>query len=860
MIAPILGESFANSASLDNGRNGLASIGSTSIDTSAGISTALGQTYEAMRQAPDNVQKNLDSGFKNLLGTQATETQYEYDSNGKIIGKREIPIADAYNADGLLGKHYQRDTQNKEQELRLKALEKERDDNKVQLDNITKQFFETKDIAQTIMGSADNFANKSTKDFFGENAGTYDDIRKGMDKWLFNTAGVDLDTAMQDLTASGNLSGTYNSIKKAVGQNNADRYVTMLRQIYNIGQQKRNIEAGILSPENTKKHINEMRSILLGNGYNTNQANYYSGVAAKLGLGNLLQQSKDLSAQQSLAEHKFALSSLQANEAQARINELKKTESAKRAVLGAQAKALQQERQFRPVDSVANKQASDGNGQQSNNRDIVKIEEGGLYRQNGQIMVTFSNGDQEAFNQSDIIVDGNAFAPSAEGNGVLEQSPETRISIKEGAKGIKLKKGIMSVNALREKAPEYQARYDEAYRKMNSDYRIDQIKGKEEFEQLRQEILQVTGGAIDIADESTTRANLTTGAIPTAAAWFIGQTGDILDSIGIGDGQFGNKGMGANISKAIEAYIKAEGKASTFTEDVTSGAAAGSGFLTPIGASVGGPVGAALGFVSGGLVGGAGGAIKNQFTRNNDNMGRHIYSDETTTYASNQTSQQQTNKNIDTTSLLKKETTDGRVTYKLEEVVANASSMKTYGEIRGINYKNTEDFVNVLMNDFGITKQEAEEAIKYGKHKEITAQKAKELKVSVQDKFDQRAIDGLIAINNAGFTIDKNQDYVVKKDEDGDGLVNGGDNVEVALFKIFKRLALAGNNQKEYQDIFDRMLKIRLHNGRNIMFAFRNNEGKTLSPAVIIKIGQAMGVEIREEVAKKLAEAAKEGK
>ena len=241
-------------------------------------------------------------------------------------------------------------------------------------------------------------------------------------------------------------------------------------------------------------------------------------------------------------------------------------------------------------------------------------------------------------------------------------------------------------------------------------------------------------------------------------------------------------------------------------------------------------------------------------------MGRHIYSDETTTYASNQTSQQQTNKNIDTTSLLKKETTDGRVTYKLEEVVANASSMETYGRIRGINYKNTEDFANVLMNDFGITKQEAEEAIKYGKHKEITAQKAKALKVSVQDKFDQRAIDGLIAINNAGFTIDKNQDYVVKKDEDGNGLVNSGDNVEVALFKIFKRLALAGNNQKEYQDIFDRMLKIRLHNGRNIMFAFRNNEGKTLSPAVIIKIGQAMGVEIREEVAKKLAEAAKEGK
>lgn len=95
MIGPITGPDFTRAASLDNGRNGLASIGSTDINTSAGLIEAGLSAVQAMGQFPGQLKDSAKMIGQNLLGSEAFLT----DKHGN-----KIVLGGAYLGDGIVGK------------------------------------------------------------------------------------------------------------------------------------------------------------------------------------------------------------------------------------------------------------------------------------------------------------------------------------------------------------------------------------------------------------------------------------------------------------------------------------------------------------------------------------------------------------------------------------------------------------------------------------------------------------------------------------------------------------------------------------------------------------------------------------
>lgn len=117
MIAPILGESFQSAASLDNGRNGLASIGSTQIDTNSGLVSAGLEAVKNMGVLPGQLKGALGDFTDNLLGKQA----YLTDAQGN-----KHYIADAWQANGLVGSHQARTANAAHNETKQELLDEGR--------------------------------------------------------------------------------------------------------------------------------------------------------------------------------------------------------------------------------------------------------------------------------------------------------------------------------------------------------------------------------------------------------------------------------------------------------------------------------------------------------------------------------------------------------------------------------------------------------------------------------------------------------------------------------------------------------------------------------------------------------------
>lgn len=290
MVGPILGPDFTKSADL-NSRNSGFGLGGLNQKVSNDPTQAI-QVSNALlndiEQAPEKALNSLNTISKNILGTQATETQYEYNDKGQIIGKREVPIADSYNADGLIGKHQQRtaiDTALENKRLGLEQQQKELDKTKEMLVN---EYRTETDLLNSLKQASSDIANQEVNKAFGD-VGSFDEVYKNFENLFLQKADLDFDLAVKSFRTGGENSQIYKTLVDKGGMSKDQFYKVMsyANKVANIKAEQTNILNGELSPENTRR-IYENTFASLGNkGYNNAQASYLTKMGIQLGVKSL---------------------------------------------------------------------------------------------------------------------------------------------------------------------------------------------------------------------------------------------------------------------------------------------------------------------------------------------------------------------------------------------------------------------------------------------------------------------------------------------------------------------------------------------------------------------------------------------
>lgn len=284
MIPPILGESFAQSASLNQGRTTIGSLNSDPNFSSDLISSAL-MANQATKASADNITQGFRDTLGAITGSKAIDEQgneiYGL-RNGGLLGDAQRNEANAiYNEQyneakrEQLGKNLRDQNnimdsiQNNEtlQSLLNKDKEITREQNEIQQ-------------KQQMVGDAQNSFNQSVVDYTNQKAqsilGTnqsFGDVRDNLEAIFINATGLDIKEALNGLEhivtdANGNksigstqVSGLYEAFKnKGYTKEQIDQLISTARIVSNIETDRRNIENGIMD--------DETRNRVMGGTYN----------------------------------------------------------------------------------------------------------------------------------------------------------------------------------------------------------------------------------------------------------------------------------------------------------------------------------------------------------------------------------------------------------------------------------------------------------------------------------------------------------------------------------------------------------------------------------------------------------------